>query len=154
MGTFGPAFNEELDGERVGSQLQRVRDLMIDGVWRTLGEIATLTRDPESSVSAQLRHLRKKRFGSFRVDKRRRGAPSNGLYEYKLLPPDPDEAVEPEPEVVVPEPSKEEIVAFLGELTWTKQKRHKGVVMWLRHRAGLDPEIPPLKGAVQRDLWQ
>jgi hypothetical protein len=42
--------------------------------WRTLAEIARATRYPEASVSAQLRHLRKSRFGGYRVRKRlRRG---------------------------------------------------------------------------------
>lgn len=36
---------------------------------------------PENSISAQLRHLRKLRFGSFQVDKRHKG---NGLWEYRV----------------------------------------------------------------------
>ena len=60
---------------------------MIDGLWRTLKEVADNTGDPEASVSAQLRHLRKKRFGSFVLEKRPRGNRSNGLFEYRLLPP-------------------------------------------------------------------
>ena len=59
---------------------------MLDGRWRTLGDIATLTGYPEASISAQLRHLRKERFGRHRVEKRHAG---NGLYEYRLLPPLP-----------------------------------------------------------------
>lgn len=59
---------------------------MSDRKWRTLNEIATLTDDPPASVSAQLRHLRKPRFGSYRVE-RRRSFIDSGLYEYRVLPP-------------------------------------------------------------------
>ena len=58
---------------------------MIDGFWRTLREIENHTGDPQSSISAQLRHLRKKRFGGYTVEKRRRGEGAKGLWEYKLV---------------------------------------------------------------------
>jgi hypothetical protein len=80
----GPEFKPELDGERLTLQHEAIRDLMLDGKWRTLGEIASLTRFPEPSISAQLRHLRKPRFGSFVVEKRRRGDEKQGLYEYHV----------------------------------------------------------------------
>jgi len=54
---------------------------MQDGEWRSLGEISRQTGDPEASVSAQLRHLRKARFGAHTVSRRRIGA---GLYLYQL----------------------------------------------------------------------
>jgi len=81
----GPDYNPKLDQGRLTGQIKRIYDLMIDGRWRTLGEIAMVTRDPEASISAQLRHLRKPRFGSHLVDKRRRGDEKRGLYEYKLI---------------------------------------------------------------------
>jgi len=84
--TFGPAYVEERDGERIRRQHEVIRDLMLDGRWRTLADIATLTGYPESSISAQLRHLRKARFGSHRVGKEHRGG---GLYVYRVLPPLP-----------------------------------------------------------------
>lgn len=40
--------------------------------WMTLEELARKTRFPETSISAQLRHLRKAKHGAYRVDKRRR----------------------------------------------------------------------------------
>lgn len=55
---------------------------MKDGEWRTLPAIANATQDPPASISAQLRHLRKKRFGSHAVQKNYLG---NGLYEYRLV---------------------------------------------------------------------
>ena len=85
--TFGPCFDPTLDEERLQEQAIRIYRLMNDSEWRTLGEISAVTGDPESSVSAQLRHLRKPEFGSFVVDKRRRGLATSGLWEYRLLPP-------------------------------------------------------------------
>jgi hypothetical protein len=83
----GPDYVPELDRERLARQLERIKSLMLDGAWRTLSEVSSTTRDPESSVSAQLRHLRKKRFGSYTVEKRRRGDRQRGLYEYRVLEP-------------------------------------------------------------------
>jgi hypothetical protein len=78
----GPDFVEARDGERLGAQLARVQHLMADEVWRTLAAIAQATGDPESSISAQLRHLRKPRFGGHTVLRR---YVSDGLSEYQLL---------------------------------------------------------------------
>lgn len=81
----GPEYQPELDFTRLSGQIKRIRDYMIDGTWRTLDEISNATGDPHASVSAQLRHLRKERFGSYLVDKRRRGEPGNGLFEYRVM---------------------------------------------------------------------
>jgi len=92
MGTFGPAYVDKLDGERIKDQLERVRSLMSDERWRTLAEIAFDTGDPQASISAQLRHLRKERFGAFIVERRRRaraGDQKKGTHEYRVLPPRP-----------------------------------------------------------------
>lgn len=62
---------------------------MIDGKFRTLSEIARETGDPEASISAQLRHLKKPRFGSYIIEKQRRGDRNQGLFEYRLLMPKP-----------------------------------------------------------------
>lgn len=80
----GPAYDPALDQARLSKQIGRVFTLMADGVWRTLDEIAAATGDPAASISAQLRHLRKPRFGSYTIEKRRRGVPEHGLYEYRL----------------------------------------------------------------------
>ncbi|MHA1968839.1 MAG: hypothetical protein ACW964_13675 [Candidatus Hodarchaeales archaeon] len=80
----GPEYSPKLDQIRLTGQIKRIYDLMIDSRWRTLGEIAQETYDPEASISAQLRHLRKARFGAHIVEKRRRGDEKQGLYEYKL----------------------------------------------------------------------
>ena len=85
----GKTFDPALDAERLESQLGRVYDLMIDGCWRTIYEIAIETKGAETSISARLRDLRKERFGAYRVFRRRRGDPHFGLFEYQLLLPLP-----------------------------------------------------------------
>lgn len=80
----GPDYVPEFDKARLTGQIERIYKTMIDGKWRTLEEIQAATGDPQASISAQLRHLRKERFGSHTVEKRRRGEPSHGLFEYKL----------------------------------------------------------------------
>jgi hypothetical protein len=81
----GADYNPVHDDERLTGQLKRVVDAMRDQVWRTLAEVSAITGDPESSVSAQLRHLRKERFGSNTVNRRSRGNRADGLYEYQLI---------------------------------------------------------------------
>jgi len=81
----GDVYNRSFDDKRLTGQLKRIFDLMADGQWRTLEEISQITGDPPASISAQLRHLRKKRFGSHTVNKRPRGDRRKGLWEYKLI---------------------------------------------------------------------
>lgn len=83
----GPVYEARFDKKRLTGQIRRIFDLMVDGHWRTLREIQYTTKDPPASISAQLRHLRKKRFGSHTVDKRHRGERCRGLWEYRLVPP-------------------------------------------------------------------
>lgn len=77
----GSTYEPDEDHNRLTRQLARVRTLMLDGRWRTLKQIAARTHDPESSVSARLRDLRKQRFGAYLVNRRRR---ERGLFEYQL----------------------------------------------------------------------
>ena len=81
----GSDYDHEIDSLRLTGQIKRVHDVMIDGKWRTLAEIESLTSDPQASISAQLRHLRKERFGGFIVEKQPRGARTHGLFEYRLM---------------------------------------------------------------------
>ena len=80
----GATYDPELDKERLGKQLASVRDLMMDGVRRTLREIADTLGIPEASASARLRDLRKERFGSYQIERRRRGEEKRGLFEYRM----------------------------------------------------------------------
>jgi len=84
----GAVYDPQFDNDRLSKQLGRVFNCMIDHSWRTLGEIAAVTGDPQASISAQLRHLRKPRFGGYIVSRRPRGDRSIGLFEYKLSHPE------------------------------------------------------------------
>jgi hypothetical protein len=78
----GADYIPSRDDARLSGQILRVWECMEDENWRTLREIANITGDPEASISAQLRHLRKERFGGHKVE---REYVSNGLYKYRLL---------------------------------------------------------------------
>ncbi len=81
----GTTFVSELDHARLAELWKKVKSLMIDGRWRTLGEISSaIGAKSEPSVSARLRDLRKSKFGGFTVDRRRRGDPGSGLFEYRV----------------------------------------------------------------------
>lgn len=78
----GPCYEqrEERD-ERLGKQFKAVRDLMLDGEWRSLRQIAATLGYPESSVSARLRDMRKPKFGGYVVERRH---VERGLYLYRV----------------------------------------------------------------------
>ena len=80
----GSDYIPEKDDVRLTKQHDRIKMAMLDGVWRTLEEISKITNDPQASISAQLRHLRKPRFGAWDIQKRSRGKRESGLFEYRL----------------------------------------------------------------------
>lgn len=80
----GSDYVPPLDHQRLRGQILRVWDALKGGQWLTLGELGEITGDPQASISAQLRHLRKERFGSHTILKRRRGEETSGLWEYRL----------------------------------------------------------------------
>ncbi len=92
--TYEPAF----DSSRLRGEMARVYWVMTkcptftNGGWFTLGEIATAIYyrfehkvDSEAGISARIRDLRKAKFGSHTVNRRRRGEASRGIWEYQLL---------------------------------------------------------------------
>jgi hypothetical protein len=81
----GSDYHPFFDDKRLRGQVKRIFNLMKDGKFRTLSEIAEITSAPPASVSAQLRHLRKERFGGHTVNKQIRGDRENGLFEYQLI---------------------------------------------------------------------
>ena len=91
----GADYVPDRDDERLGSQCQRIFSLMQDSHWRSLPEIESVTGDPQASISAQLRHFRKARFGAHIVE-RRRG--DHSLYEYRLIPMSEELTVAPKKE--------------------------------------------------------
>ena len=78
----GADYQPTRDNPRLTSQYKRIFHLMKDGAARTLTEIAKDTGDPEASVSAQLRHMRKEKFGRHFVKREHLG---RGLYSYALI---------------------------------------------------------------------
>lgn len=81
----GPGYEASFDKERLTGQMRRIYNYIKNGEWNTLDEIATATGDPHASISAQLRHLRKERFGEHIILKRFRGERLNGLWEYRFI---------------------------------------------------------------------
>ena len=81
----GDTYERKYDHSRLKGQAKDVFELMKDSKWRTLDEINRSTGHPHASISAQLRHLRKHKFGAHIVNKQHRGNRTSGLYEYQLL---------------------------------------------------------------------
>ena len=77
----GETFVYARDGKRLAAQHERVLSLMLDSKWRTLRQIAQETGDPEASVSARLRDLRKPQFGGYAVERHSLGG---GRWEYRI----------------------------------------------------------------------
>jgi hypothetical protein len=103
--TFGPTATTG-DGARIRTQIDRVRIVMElshqKDRWLTLWELRKRLEHkfygcvfPEASISADLRHLKKSRFGKHDVQKRRRklydtkGKEAGGLWEYRMFPSNP-----------------------------------------------------------------
>lgn len=78
----GDDYQPMRDDVRLTDQLKRIWEVVKDQQWHTIHEISTRTRAPEASVSAQLRHLRKERFGRHTVEKEYLG---DGLYRYRVI---------------------------------------------------------------------
>lgn len=78
----GQTYDHARDGLRLAAQHQRVLAYMSSGRWYTLRELASLTGDPEASISARIRDLRKPKFGSYQVI---REYVARGLYRYRLV---------------------------------------------------------------------
>ncbi len=82
----GPGVSQK-DAKRFAGQLGLVARLMDDGRWRTLAAIAARTGSSEAGASARLRDLRKARWGSRKVDRRRcHRSGWSARYEYRLVP--------------------------------------------------------------------
>lgn len=78
----GSEFDPALDQKRLTVQQRRIFCALADGRSRTLREISALTGDGEASISAQCRHIRSQ---GFQLEKQRRGEPSRGCWEYRLV---------------------------------------------------------------------
>lgn len=84
----GAAYEPAVDEDRLKGQMMKVFDALAVGGWWTVEEISSLIDDvwgehaPEASVSAQIRNLRKRGNGGYRIAGRyRKGL---RIYEYRL----------------------------------------------------------------------
>jgi len=80
----GKTYDPALDGDRLRRQLGRTWEALRNGEWLTLFELSVKTADPEASLSARIRDLRKEKFGSYKVLRRRRDG-EGGLWEYRMV---------------------------------------------------------------------
>jgi hypothetical protein len=87
------AMEEELGGQETGdgadaSRLSRQLDIVAtclgDGSWWTLPSLAERAAASTQSVSARVRDLRKERWGSHTIE-RRKVVGSVGVYEYRMV---------------------------------------------------------------------
>ena len=89
----GAEYVPGVDDKRLTGQILRVFECMKDGKWRTLSEIRTAIHgtffkaDGEASISAQIRNLKKQKWGGHVIERRPRGDRERGLWEYRILPP-------------------------------------------------------------------
>lgn len=97
----GATYIRALDHARLGAQLVRVGHAVADGRWHTLRELAGATGDPEASVSARLRDLRKRKFGGHIVEHERL---AGGKWRYRLV------RVDPRAEQVLPDGSEQLVI--------------------------------------------
>lgn len=74
----GATYLEGRDGARLNAQCQRVFNVMSTGAWHTLASLSMATGDPQASVSARLRDLRKH---GYTVDKEYL---ERGLWKYRM----------------------------------------------------------------------
>lgn len=86
----GETFEPKLDAARLGSQLKAVEQILLDGQWHTIPQVALALRKKalsctEASISARIRDLRKARFGGYDVQRQRSNR--DGLFEYRIATP-------------------------------------------------------------------
>lgn len=86
----GKTFSQVLDGVRLTGQLLAVYSSLSCGQWLTFKEIQAMNaardqrHDSEAGISARIRDLRKEKFGSHIIERRRRGSATSGIWEYRL----------------------------------------------------------------------
>lgn len=83
----GDTYEAEFDYTRLNRQMRLVYTVLKTGAWWTRHDIADVTKQPESSVSARIRDLRKAKFGGFTVERKRHSL-IPGLFLYRLIQPE------------------------------------------------------------------
>ena len=83
MAFDGRTYEPEFDHKRLTGQLKWVYIVLRDGRWQTLSAITSVAGGSEAAVSARIRDLRKPKFGSHLIDRRRVG--TTGLFKYRMV---------------------------------------------------------------------
>lgn len=83
---FGPEITEP-ERKKMSKQLLRVFEIMKDGQWRTLDQIAAFPgmRSPTQSISRYLCFFRAPQYGGHTVNRRKQQ--NARVFEYQVLPP-------------------------------------------------------------------
>jgi len=79
----GASYEPDQDHGRLRKQLEGVRKIMADGKWHTLSELAEAIGCETQSASARVRDLRKPKYGSETIERKRI---DGGLYGYRMVP--------------------------------------------------------------------
>jgi len=80
----GDDYKPKYDKERLTGQLLEIFNFISDQEWHTLNDIEEDIGFPQASISAQLRNLRKEKFGGFTINRKRSEERTSGLYYYRL----------------------------------------------------------------------
>lgn len=75
----GSTYDDARDGARLNAQCQRVFRVISTGAWHTLQSLSMTTGDPQASVSARLRDLRKH---GYTIE---REYVARGLWQYRMV---------------------------------------------------------------------
>lgn len=134
----GDTYDREQDAARLGSQLARVKALLVQEPGRrwTLAELAAEAGGSEASISARLRDLRKEKFGQYAIGRARR---EGGLWEYWIElgapAPAPRRAAAPSPPKPPAKPTRRQRVRaqHRGELLDSYERWARGT-----HKGGSD----------------
>jgi hypothetical protein len=78
----GKTYDPIKDFDRLANQMQWVVSIMADEEWRTLAQLSQATGGTEAAISARLRDLRKRQYGSQTIERRR---VTGGLHEYRWV---------------------------------------------------------------------
>lgn len=79
----GRHYDPEKDRERLTCQMKGVLECLLPGKWLTVSELSNKTNYPEPSISAQLRNMRKVKFGGLDIPGRYRKG--TRIFEYRLI---------------------------------------------------------------------
>lgn len=82
---LGPHLRGSLDDARLTSNLARVLQVLLDGLWHTLLELRIVGG---SAADSRIRDLRREEFGGFKIEAQRDPHdPRSGVWTYRLVGP-------------------------------------------------------------------